>query len=285
MQIHRDRFWTFYGNYVNKAKQLRINKTKWEQFLRNMQIVQNITWMIPVSFRQTRLLWRSVSDCSRLLNCHYCKQSEKIFGQVGPWLNTDHTGWFMTSCGMAFQCGSIINDLLKKFHCCKQAASQYDLRRTNYKHTEALLSRRAWKASLIICVLLLSRFVIIATHFVRTCDTPSIIIVSFYRIVLIVTRLVRVWERSLIITVFSVQICALCNAFHQGRADVIWNHCFIFQIRAHCNAFRQGMADVINLEWLRMFDPDELQVLISGAPVPVDLDDLKKHTNYSGILG
>ena len=25
------------------------------------------------------------------------------------------------------------------------------------------------------------------------------------------------------------------------------------------------------------------QVLISGAPVPVDLEDLRKHTNYSGM--
>jgi hypothetical protein len=44
-------------------------------------------------------------------------------------------------------------------------------------------------------------------------------------------------------------------------------------------AFRQGMADLINLEWLRMFDHHELQVLISGALVPVDIEDLKLHTN------
>ena len=54
------------------------------------------------------------------------------------------------------------------------------------------------------------------------------------------------------------------------------------QIRPHCNAFRQGMADVLNMDWLRMFDHRELQTLISGAEVPVDVDDLKLHTNYSG---
>ncbi|CAH1772399.1 unnamed protein product [Owenia fusiformis] len=54
------------------------------------------------------------------------------------------------------------------------------------------------------------------------------------------------------------------------------------QIRPHCYAFRQGLADVVNLEWLRMFDQHELQVLTSGAQVPVDLEDLKNHTNYSG---
>ncbi|XP_072543293.1 ubiquitin-protein ligase E3C isoform X2 [Salminus brasiliensis] len=54
------------------------------------------------------------------------------------------------------------------------------------------------------------------------------------------------------------------------------------QIRAHCLAFRQGLANVVNLEWLRMFDQQEIQVLISGARVPICLDDLKKFTNYSG---
>ncbi|XP_062335188.1 ubiquitin-protein ligase E3C isoform X1 [Osmerus eperlanus] len=54
------------------------------------------------------------------------------------------------------------------------------------------------------------------------------------------------------------------------------------QIRPHCMAFRQGLANVVNLEWLRMFDQQEIQVLISGARVPICLDDLKKFTNYSG---
>ncbi|XP_076828121.1 ubiquitin-protein ligase E3C [Brachyhypopomus gauderio] len=54
------------------------------------------------------------------------------------------------------------------------------------------------------------------------------------------------------------------------------------QIRSHCLAFRQGLANVVNLEWLRMFDQQEIQVLISGALVPICLEDLKKFTNYSG---
>lgn len=32
------------------------------------------------------------------------------------------------------------------------------------------------------------------------------------------------------------------------------------QIRQHCLAFRQGLANVVNLEWLRMFDQQEIQV-------------------------
>uniref|UniRef100_A0A8C9UZF9 Ubiquitin-protein ligase E3C n=1 Tax=Scleropages formosus TaxID=113540 RepID=A0A8C9UZF9_SCLFO len=54
------------------------------------------------------------------------------------------------------------------------------------------------------------------------------------------------------------------------------------QIRPHCLAFRQGLANVVNLEWLRMFDQQEMQVLISGAHIPICLEDLKKFTNYSG---
>ncbi|KAJ9576987.1 hypothetical protein L9F63_006424 [Diploptera punctata] len=54
------------------------------------------------------------------------------------------------------------------------------------------------------------------------------------------------------------------------------------QIRAQCNAFKQGLANVIPLEWLQMFNNKELQVLISGAQIPVDVEDLKQHTNYTG---
>ncbi|XP_077981688.1 ubiquitin-protein ligase E3C-like [Glandiceps talaboti] len=54
------------------------------------------------------------------------------------------------------------------------------------------------------------------------------------------------------------------------------------QIRPHCIALREGLANVINLDWLRMFDYHELQTLVSGASIPVDVEDLKSHTNYSG---
>lgn len=54
------------------------------------------------------------------------------------------------------------------------------------------------------------------------------------------------------------------------------------QIRPHILNFRAGIADVIDLEWLRVFDHRELQVLISGASVPIDVADMKNHTNYAG---
>lgn len=54
------------------------------------------------------------------------------------------------------------------------------------------------------------------------------------------------------------------------------------QIRAQCYAFKQGISSVVPLDWLQMFNNKELQVLISGAQIPVDVNDLKLHTNYTG---
>ncbi|XP_039276573.1 ubiquitin-protein ligase E3C isoform X2 [Nilaparvata lugens] len=54
------------------------------------------------------------------------------------------------------------------------------------------------------------------------------------------------------------------------------------QIYAQCLAFRQGLANVVPLEWLQMFSVKEVQVLISGAQVPVNVEDLRHHTLYSG---
>jgi ubiquitin-protein ligase E3 C len=54
------------------------------------------------------------------------------------------------------------------------------------------------------------------------------------------------------------------------------------QIRAQCNAFRQGLANVLPISWLYMFNTKELQVLISGAEIPVDVDDLMVYTKYGG---
>nr|XP_019541237.2 ubiquitin-protein ligase E3C [Aedes albopictus] len=54
------------------------------------------------------------------------------------------------------------------------------------------------------------------------------------------------------------------------------------QIRSQCLAFRQGLANVLPIEWLYMFSNKELQVLISGAEIPVDVNDLRQNTRYGG---
>ncbi len=48
-----------------------------------------------------------------------------------------------------------------------------------------------------------------------------------------------------------------------------------------CNFLhRQGMSDVIDLDWLRMFSYRELQTLISGSEMEIDVEDLMKNTAY-----
>uniref|UniRef100_A0A1A9WVS9 HECT-type E3 ubiquitin transferase n=1 Tax=Glossina brevipalpis TaxID=37001 RepID=A0A1A9WVS9_9MUSC len=54
------------------------------------------------------------------------------------------------------------------------------------------------------------------------------------------------------------------------------------QIRRHCVAFRKGLSNVLPVEWLYMFSNKELQILISGAEIPIDLDDLKRNCKYGG---
>lgn len=44
----------------------------------------------------------------------------------------------------------------------------------------------------------------------------------------------------------------------------------------------QGLANVVDLERLQTFNCRELQVLVSGAFIPVDFEDLKQHTTYAG---
>lgn len=53
------------------------------------------------------------------------------------------------------------------------------------------------------------------------------------------------------------------------------------QIRNQCAAFKRGLAQLIDLDWLRMFDSRELQILISGAPTVIDILDWRRHTLYA----
>lgn len=54
------------------------------------------------------------------------------------------------------------------------------------------------------------------------------------------------------------------------------------RIRTQCSAFKRGISQIIDLDWLRMFDPKELQILISGTPTMIDVNDWRAHTHYGG---
>ena len=57
----------------------------------------------------------------------------------------------------------------------------------------------------------------------------------------------------------------------------------LLQIGPQCHAFIAGVASVIPLQWFQLFDEREIQVLISGAEVAINVEDLMVNTHYSGI--
>lgn len=54
------------------------------------------------------------------------------------------------------------------------------------------------------------------------------------------------------------------------------------QLHRQFQAFRAGLQSVIPSHWLSLFSQQELQVLVSGAQVPINLHDLRLNTTYSG---
>jgi len=51
---------------------------------------------------------------------------------------------------------------------------------------------------------------------------------------------------------------------------------------AQSHAFLRGFHDIINVEWIRMFDARELQMVIGGEARAIDIDNLRAHTRVSG---
>ncbi|XP_014290363.1 ubiquitin-protein ligase E3B [Halyomorpha halys] len=54
------------------------------------------------------------------------------------------------------------------------------------------------------------------------------------------------------------------------------------QIKEQTSAFIRGFRSIINPDWLFLFSTPELQRLISGDNVPLDMTDLRRHTQYYG---
>lgn len=54
------------------------------------------------------------------------------------------------------------------------------------------------------------------------------------------------------------------------------------QIKEQTAAFNRGFRSIVNTEWLSLFSAPELQRLISGDTAPLDLRDLRRHTQYYG---
>lgn len=54
------------------------------------------------------------------------------------------------------------------------------------------------------------------------------------------------------------------------------------QFQRHTDAFLQGVQCVVPRAWLKMFDPYELNLLISGSTTGFDVADLRRNTVYMG---
>ncbi|KAG4305045.1 hypothetical protein PORY_001720 [Pneumocystis oryctolagi] len=49
------------------------------------------------------------------------------------------------------------------------------------------------------------------------------------------------------------------------------------------SAFLKGLSEIIDIKWLSMFSCQELQNLIGGSSVPIDIDDLRNNSVYGGF--
>uniref|UniRef100_A0A5S6QH07 Ubiquitin-protein ligase E3B n=1 Tax=Trichuris muris TaxID=70415 RepID=A0A5S6QH07_TRIMR len=54
------------------------------------------------------------------------------------------------------------------------------------------------------------------------------------------------------------------------------------QIKHQLEAFVRGFHELISPDWLQLFSADEFQLMLSGDVSDIDLNDLRKHTQYFG---
>ncbi|KAJ3034415.1 hypothetical protein HDV00_005035 [Rhizophlyctis rosea] len=63
---------------------------------------------------------------------------------------------------------------------------------------------------------------------------------------------------------------------------LVANYRLNIQIERQTRAFFRGLSDLIDPKWLRMFNQQELQMLIGGTTSPIDIRDLRQNTVYGG---
>lgn len=54
------------------------------------------------------------------------------------------------------------------------------------------------------------------------------------------------------------------------------------QAQRQTKAFLKGLSEIIQPSWLSMFNQSELQTLIGGSGSEIDIQDLRRHTQYGG---
>jgi ubiquitin-protein ligase E3 C len=74
---------------------------------------------------------------------------------------------------------------------------------------------------------------------------------------------------------------------NQNRIHYIYsiaNYRLNVQIAKQCRAFFRGLSTIVDVKWLRMFNQQELQIVLGGASIPIDLNDLRSHTVLGGYM-
>ncbi|KAH7020935.1 uncharacterized protein B0I36DRAFT_367409 [Microdochium trichocladiopsis] len=61
------------------------------------------------------------------------------------------------------------------------------------------------------------------------------------------------------------------------------NHRLVAQPYRQTKAFLRGLGTIINPYWLSMFNQSELQRLVGGDSTEIDVEDLRRNTQYSGL--
>ncbi|KAI6083670.1 hypothetical protein F4821DRAFT_244270, partial [Hypoxylon rubiginosum] len=63
----------------------------------------------------------------------------------------------------------------------------------------------------------------------------------------------------------------------------VTNHRLVAQPYRQTRAFLKGLGSMINPAWLSMFNQSELQRLVGGDSSEIDVEDLRRNTQYSGL--
>eukprot|EP00299_Pterocystis_sp_00344_P020075 c9890_g1_i2.p1 GENE.c9890_g1_i2~~c9890_g1_i2.p1 ORF type:complete len:581 (+),score=116.48 c9890_g1_i2:937-2679(+) len=77
----------------------------------------------------------------------------------------------------------------------------------------------------------------------------------------------------------SIQVTA------ENRVEYVYqmaHYLLNVELRAQQLAFIKGLSDLVPIHWLRMFSPEELQMLISGTQQDINVDDLEQNVVYNG---
>ncbi|EJT80554.1 hypothetical protein GGTG_00549 [Gaeumannomyces tritici R3-111a-1] len=76
---------------------------------------------------------------------------------------------------------------------------------------------------------------------------------------------------------------AVTNENRPLYISYVARHRLVAQPYQQTRAFLRGLGSIIDPAWLCMFNQSELQRLVGGDSSEIDLEDLRKHTVYSGV--